>query len=270
MQMNVAAILGFIACFFVIIIAIATDGGIQTVIGFLHIPSMLVTFGGAFLAVLASADSFEDYLSGLKGFLEAFQKPQITLEDVYEKIIRLSEISRKDGLLALEETIQDMDDAFLKKGVMLVIDGSEPELVRDIMETEISSSDERMRAKIMFWEDLGAMGPSWGMIGTLLGLINMLRVLGSDMSAIGEGMSLALITTLYGSILANWVCSPIARKLKKKNNYEVFVKELTTEGILSVQAGENPRIIKEKLDSFLLKHKEAENDKLQKPAVGEI
>lgn len=250
MCVNVAAIIGFITCFCIMILGIAFNGGIQTVVGFLHLPSMLVTFGGAFLAVLASADSFQDYITGLKSFFEALKKPKLNVKEVYENVIQLSEISRKEGLLALEEVVQDMSDPFLKKGIMLVIDGSEPELVRDIMETAITYSDERTRVKVRFWEDLGAMGPAWGMIGTLIGLINMLKILGTDPSAIGEGMSLALITTLYGSILANWICSPIARKLQKKNNYEIFVKELTIEGVLSIQAGENPRIIQEKLDSF--------------------
>ena len=133
---------------------------------------------------------------------------------------------------------------------MLVVDGTDPELVRAIMETELASVEERHKDKIGFWDGLGAMGPAWGMIGTLIGLINMLKKM-DDPSAIGPSMAVALITTLYGSILANWICAPVASKLKSKNADEMMVKEIEIEGLLSIQAGENPRVIEEKLKSFL-------------------
>ena len=133
---------------------------------------------------------------------------------------------------------------------MLVVDGTDPELVRAIMETELASVEERHKDKIGFWDGLGAMGPAWGMIGTLIGLINMLRDL-SDFASIGPNMATALITTFYGSVLANWICSPVASKLKSKNAEEMMVKEIEIEGLLSIQAGENPRVIEEKLKSFL-------------------
>ncbi len=138
----------------------------------------------------------------------------------------------------------------MKKGIMLVVDGTDPELVRAIMETELASVEERHKDKIGFWDGLGAMGPAWGMIGTLIGLINMLRDL-SDFASIGPNMSTALITTFYGSVLANWICAPVASKLKSKNGEEMMVKEIEIEGLLSIQAGENPRVIEEKLKSFL-------------------
>ena len=134
--------------------------------------------------------------------------------------------------------------------IMLVVDGTDPELVRAIMETELASVEERHKDKIGFWDGLGAMGPAWGMIGTLIGLINMLRNL-SDPDSIGPNMSVALITTLYGSMLANWVASPVATKLATNNDIEIMMKEVMIEGLLSIQAGENPRVIEEKLKSFL-------------------
>jgi chemotaxis protein MotA len=133
---------------------------------------------------------------------------------------------------------------------MLIVDGTDPELVRGIMETELVSIDGRHRTNIGFWENLGAMGPAWGMIGTLIGLVLMLYHM-DDVSSLGPNMAVALITTFYGSVLANWLCTPIATKLKSINDGEMHVKEIIVEGLLSIQAGENPRVIEEKLKSFL-------------------
>ena len=179
-----------------------------------------------------------------------FKTPENDMPSVIRKIIELSNVARKEGLLSLEEASAELDDPFLKKGILLIVDGTDPELVRAIMETELNSIDSRHRSKISFWEDLGAMGPAWGMIGTLIGLVNMLQDM-DDPSSIGPSMAVALITTLYGSILANWICAPVAAKLKGQNNDEMVIKEIMIEGLLSIQAGENPRVIEEKLKSFL-------------------
>ena len=128
--------------------------------------------------------------------------------------------------------------------------GTDPYLVRGIMETELVSIESRHRTVIGFWEALASMGPAWGMIGTLVGLVNMLNNM-SDPSRIGGDMAVALITTLYGSVLANWLCTPVAGKLKAQNAQEMQLKEIMVEGLLSIQAGENPRVIEEKLKSFL-------------------
>ncbi len=151
----------------------------------------------------------------------------------------------------------------MKKGILLIVDGTDPELVRGIMETELISTEDRHKSKINFWETLGAMGPAWGMIGTLIGLVNMLYEM-DDPSSIGPSMAVALITTLYGSILANWICAPVASKLKTNNSNEIMVKEIMIEGLLSIQAGENPRVIEEKLKSFL-----APSDRVTQEGGGE-
>ena len=159
-------------------------------------------------------------------------------------------MARKEGLLALEEAANDIEDDFMKKGVMLVVDGTDPELVRGIMETSLSCMEERHKKVIAFWEKWAELGPAWGMIGTLIGLVNMLQNL-EDASTIGPAMAVALLTTLYGSLIANWLCNPTASKLKVNNEREVAIKEMIVEGLLSIQAGENPRVIEEKLKSFL-------------------
>lgn len=122
--------------------------------------------------------------------------------------------------------------------------------MRAIMETELVSMDSRHKARIGFWENVGSMGPAWGMIGTLVGLVNMLNNM-EDASSIGPNMATALITTLYGSLLANWICAPVSNKLKAQNDMEMMQKEIMIEGLLSIQAGENPRVIEEKLKSFM-------------------
>ena len=248
---NTIAMTGFILCFGAIIFGIATNGGLRTIMNFIHIPSLIVTLGGSVFAVMIMADSLEDYLDGFKSLATAFHRPPVQPDEIADTIFTLSDISRKEGLLSLEENAGQLTEEFLSKGIRLIVDGSEPDLVKDILENELYHKEGRDKKRVRFWQDLGACAPAWGMVGTLLGLINMMRSMGTDPDAIGEGMSLALITTLYGSIIANWVCIPIARKLEKNSEQETLVMEVVIEGVLSIQAGENTRIIKEKIRSIL-------------------
>ena len=207
-----------------------------------------------------TADSFTDFQEGLISFSRAFKKQNISVYELAEQIFSLSETGRKEGLLALEEAANKIEFDFLKKGITLIVDGSDPELVRDILESEMIHTEERNRKNIIFWQDFGAYAPAWGMLGTLLGLINMMKSMGSNVDAIGSGMSLALITTLYGSMIANWICIPIGRKLEKSSNEELLIMEVVTEGVLSIQAGENTRIIREKVRSVIeMENKEEDN-----------
>ena len=254
---DIASLLGLVLCFIFVFISISIgDQGVAAVLNFLDAPSAMITFGGAFMCIMASYQ-MQDFIAGLKSIALVFKVPQINTPDVIRKIIELSNVARKEGLLSLEEASSEIEDSFLRKGILLIVDGTDPELVRAIMDTELTSVDGRHRKKIAFWEDLGAMGPAWGMIGTLIGLINMLQQM-DDPSSIGPSMAIALITTLYGSLLANWICAPVATKLKGNNNEEMVVKEIMIEGLLSIQAGENPRVIEEKLKSFLNPAQKAE------------
>ncbi len=248
--MDLASIIGLLVCVGMMLMGIVTgDDGVAGLRYFIDVKSVLITFGGAFFAILAS-NSIKDFIGGLKSFLLIFKAPSMNLTETISKVIELSNVARKEGLLALEEVSGELEDPFLKKGILLIVDGTDPELVRGILETEVVNLDSRHRQKIGFWQDLGAMGPAWGMIGTLIGLILMLQNM-SDASSIGPSMSVALITTLYGSILANWICTPTASKLKSNNEAELMLKDIMIEGLLSIQAGENPRVIEEKLKSFL-------------------
>ena len=247
--MDLASILGIALCAVVVLFGIINGAGFGGLKHFYDLPSILITLGGAFCCVLAEK-TMSDFLNGVKSIKLIFKTPQYDLPEVIRKIIELSNIARKEGLLALEEASAELDDAFLRKGVLLIVDGTDPELVRGILETEMGSIDDRHKKNITFWLDLAGMGPAWGMIGTLIGLILMLQDM-NDPSTIGPSMAVALITTLYGSLLANWIATPVAQKLGVNNNAEMAIKEVMIEGLLSIQAGENPRVIEEKLKSFL-------------------
>ena len=247
--MDIASIIGLIVCFALMIFGMVFGKSFNAVMSFVDPPSALITFGGAFCCIMASYP-MAGFVGGLKSIGLIFKTSTMNVPEIIQKIIELSNVARKEGLLSLEEAASDIDDEFLKKGILLIVDGTDPELVRAIMETELVSVEGRHKEKIGFWENLGSMGPAWGMIGTLIGLINMLKDL-SDLAAVGPNMAVALVTTFYGSVLANWICAPVATKLKGKNDEEMMMKEIEIEGLLSIQAGENPRVIEEKLKSFL-------------------
>jgi len=246
---DIASLVGMIFGFAMLVYGIIDNAGIGGVPNYLDFPSALITFGGSIGATLCSF-SMQDFIAGLKSFTLIFKVPALNTTDMIRKIIDLSNVARKEGLLSLEEAAADLDEPFLKKGILLIVDGTDPDLVRAIMETELVSIEGRHKNLINFWDVLGTMGPAWGMIGTLVGLVDMLNNM-ADASAIGPSMAVALITTLYGSLLANWLAGPVSNKLKAENAAEMMMKEIMIEGLLSIQAGENPRVIEEKLKSFL-------------------
>ena len=248
--MDIATIIGLVlGVFFVILGIITGPDGVASFGNFYDLVSVFVTMGGSISEIFTS-NTIPTFVNGLKGFLLAVKGVKFDEAEIIRNIINLSNVARKEGLLALEEAANNMEDAFIKKGILLIVDGTDPELVRGIMETELSCTEDRHAEVIGFWDNLGSMGPAWGMIGTLIGLVNMLKKL-DDISSVGPNMATALLTTLYGSLIANWLCTPISNKLKANNALEVKMKQVMIEGILSIQAGENPRVIEEKLKSFL-------------------
>lgn len=248
--MDLASIIGLVFAFALMVFGMATgDFGVAALPWFLDPASMLITFGGAFGSVLAGS-TLQGFVSGLKSIALIFKVPNLDSVGTIKQIIDLSNVARKEGLLALEESANTLEDPFMKKGILLIVDGTDPELVRGILEAELVNTDSRHQKNIDFWKQIGAMGPAWGMIGTLIGLVLMLKNL-SDPDSIGPAMATALITTYYGSVLANWISAPVATKLTTFNEEEIQLKEIMIEGLLSIQAGENPRVIEEKLKSFL-------------------
>lgn len=212
-------------------------------------PSVVITLGGTVAATFL-AYPLKDISNIGKVFQKAFLYKATSANEIIENIITLANIARKEGLLSLEEYGSKLEDEFLKKGIMLIVDGTDPDLVRNILETELMFLEERHGQGQGTLESLGAFAPAFGMLGTLIGLINMLQKM-DDPKAIGPNMSVALVTTFYGSFLANVIFLPLAQKLKVRSKSEVLIKELMIEGLLSIQAGENPRIIEEKLKTFI-------------------
>ena len=249
--MDLASIIGILGCIAAVVYGIVSgDQGVSALGNFCDLNSVLITIVGSFMCMLTMADSIPAFFNSLKSFKLVLKTPATKESEIIHTIIDLANVARKEGLLQLEEAAADIDDDFLKKGIMLVVDGTDQELVTSILDTELSNIERRHNKVISFWDGLAAMGPAWGMIGTLIGLINMLKLL-DDPSSIGPNMAVALVTTLYGSLLANWICGPVGNKLKSKNAAEIQAKEIMIEGLLSIQAGENPRVIEEKLKSFM-------------------
>lgn len=244
--MDIATIAGIIAGSAFIIVGILLNGNLGN---FYDLPSIMITVGGTIGAMLI-AYPIKKLAQIVKIVRRVFFARNDNLQDVISKIIELANIARREGLLALEEAVYEIDEPFLQKGILLIVDGTDPELVRNILETELSFIEERHQQGQEIFETAAALAPGFGMIGTLIGLINMLKSL-NDPSTVGPGMSVALVTTFYGSIIANLFCTPVAKKLKYNSSREILIKEMMLEGILSIQAGENPRIIEEKLKAFL-------------------
>ncbi len=253
--MDIATLVGIVLGFILVIFGIVFDQDNMTVVfgnlgGFMDIPSVIITLGGTLTCLITMSRSFGDFAAKIKSIRLAFKTTTYNEAETIKSIIDLSNIARKEGLLSLEEVANTIEDDFVKKGIMLIVDGTDPELVSSILETELESISTRHSKVYTFWENMASMGPAWGMIGTLIGLINMLTKL-DDPSSIGPSMSVALVTTLYGSLVANWIATPIATKLKDSSNAEIMTKKIIVEGLLSIQAGENPRVIEEKLKSFI-------------------
>ena len=164
--------------------------------------------------------------------------------------------------------LPQLKDDFLQKGVLLIVDGTDPELVRNILETELSFIEDRHKSNQGVFEYIASAGPGFGMLGTLIGLINMLANL-SDPSTVGPNMAVAIITTLYGSLIQNVFCNPVVNKLKLRSSQESLMKEVMLEGMLSIQAGENPRIIEEKLKAFMSPELRTVLESSKEPKEGE-
>ena len=248
--MELGLIIGLVAGMGFTLLSILLSAGMDiiAVVSFLDAPSFMITVGGAMSAVIGSYP-LPKFINAMKS-VSKILKPDTTDPIVAIKdIIELANVARKEGLLALDDKSVDMDP-FLRKGIMLVVDGTDQELVRNVLETEMGYIEDRHKENIEVWELMASQFPAWGMIGTLIGLVLMLQNM-SDPSSIGPQMAVALITTFYGSLFANWLSTPIANKMKFYSKQEMLVKEVTIEGILSVAAGENPRIIEEKLKVFI-------------------
>jgi chemotaxis protein MotA len=253
--------MGLIGCFAMTVMAIYTSGG--TILTYADLPSFFMTVIGSYFAVFTFC-SIPEALGMWKTFGIAMKVQNFNIKGIITKLQSFSEKARREGLLSLDEELEDLDDEFLKKGMRLVVDGTDGAIIRELLENELNQLQGRHADKIGVISMWGTLGPGLGMLGTVVGLIAMLKNL-EDKSALGPNMAVALITTLYGAMIANLICIPVAGKLKSQDAAESQLKEMEIEGILSIQAGDNPRILASKLLSYLdpVSRKEVEREILK-------
>ena len=244
--MDITTLIGIVTGTILVLIAIFMGGGLGI---FINIPSAMITVGGTMAATLISFSLKE--VKGVIGVVrKAFFHKDQNIPDIIKMMLKFALKARREGILALESEIEDVDDPFIIKSLQLAIDGTSPEVIDDVLRTEISYIEERHTLGQDIFKTMGARAPAFGLVGTLIGLIQMLRSM-DDVSTIGPGMAVALITTFYGALLANLVCIPLAGKLKVRSREELLRKEVIISGILSIQSGDNPRIVEEKLQVYI-------------------
>lgn len=245
--MDFASIVGFIGGLAMIMLGVLTSGG--SVLGILNLPSFLVTVGGSYFSLFICAP-MSQAIGIWKVLGRCFKKFEFGEEKTVRDLVRLSEQARREGILALEDSLDDLEDKFMSKGLHLMVDGHDGAAIKQILNDEMAQTESRHMQWIALVNNWAGFAPGFGMMGTVIGLIGMLNNL-EDKSSLGPNMATALITTLYGSFLANWLFGPMAAKLAWQNNKEMTSKEMVLEGIVSIQAGDNPRILATKLLTFL-------------------
>ncbi len=245
--MDILTIVGLLLGFGAVLGGQLLEGG--TMESIMQSTAAIIVLGGTIGAVMVNY-SLPTFLHALKSAKKAILSPKADAEGIIKKIAELSGVARKDGLLALESTIKSIDDPFLKKGLQLVVDGTEPKLTREILEIEIMYSEEYDTTAAKVFESAGGYSPTVGILGAVLGLIHVMENL-ADPSKLGAGIAVAFVATVYGVGTANLLYLPIAGKLKGKVRDDVILKEMIIEGLISLSEGENPRRVEEKLSGFL-------------------
>ncbi|MDH5485715.1 MAG: flagellar motor protein PomA [Gammaproteobacteria bacterium] len=242
--MDIATLLGFIIALGFIIGAIATGG---SVLLFVNPPSLLIVIGGS-VAVVLMQFSLSQFFSAFKVAAKAFTHKPVNAQELIDQAVVLANVARKEGMMALEQ--QEIDNRFLFKGIQLCVDGHPPELVRRMLSRDISLTIQRHETGQKIFKALGTIAPAMGMIGTLIGLVQMLANM-DDPKSIGPSMAIALLTTLYGAVIANTFALPVADKLELRSNEEKTNRTLILETVSGIQEGMNPRVLEEILKTFL-------------------
>lgn len=249
--MDIATLVGLIGGFGIIIGAIATGGDVML---FVNVPSILIVVGGTFMVTLMQV-SLGDFLGsfaiGMKAFLYKVDDPKKLIEEA----VALADVARKNGLLALEG--QEITNDFMEKGISLCVDGHDPSLVQKMLSKDIDLTIQRHEVGQRMFKNMAVMAPAMGMIGTLVGLVQMLANM-SDPAAIGPAMAVALLTTLYGAVIANAFAQPMADKLGRASQLEQTNKSLILETIAGIQEGMNPKVLEQMLGTYLPPKKRTE------------
>ena len=242
--MDIATLVGLVGGFGVIIGAIATGGDAML---FINVPSVLIVVGGTFMVTLMQvslADFLGSFAIGLKAFMYKVDDPKQLIEDA----VTMADVARKNGLLALEN--QEINNEFLQKGINLCVDGHDPALVQKMLTKDIDLTIQRHEVGQRMFKNMAVAAPAMGMIGTLIGLVQMLANM-SDPAAIGPAMAIALLTTLYGAVIANAFAQPMANKLGHASELEQTNKSLILETISGIQEGMNPKVLEQMLTNYL-------------------
>ena len=244
--MDLGTVIGLVLTLALLFGAMAMGVGLGP---YIDIPSVLIVFGGT-TGVLMIGFKMEHIKAAAKVFKIAIKPPQIDLQATIAKMVEYSTKARKDGILALEADANNEENEFLKKGLSMAVDGSEPDTIRELLEIDMDQASGRHKSNASLFDQIAGFAGAMGMIGTLIGLVAMLLNM-SDPSAIGPAMAVALLTTMYGAMLGNIVGAPIANILLIRDADEILLKTLIIEGIMSIQAGDNPRNLEAKLLAFL-------------------
>lgn len=245
--MDLASIIGVLLALFMMAVSVVMGGG--SFASFWDTASVLMVFGGTLGAVLVCF-SLRHVMMLPKVMRKIFFNKPINQRELVDTMVQLSEVARREGLLALESRLADIQNPFIRLGVQMAVDGTRPEVIEDVLKTDIEAVAMRHREGKGMVDQIGRFGPAFGMIGTLLGLIIMLGNM-SDPSKIGSGMAVALITTLYGAVISNALFLPFSEKLAAITKNEMIGREIILRGVMAIQSGENPRVIEQKLSTFL-------------------
>jgi chemotaxis protein MotA len=244
--LDLSTVLGIGAAFGLMLMAIL-QGGPLTI--FINVPSILIVFGGTFGNTLVHYP-FSDVFDALNVAKKTILHQETSANTLIVQLMEFANKARKEGILALQGAMEEVHDDFLKKAMQMAVDGQEPETLRSMLNTEIEYIQVRHGKGAEIFSSIAAYAPAMGMVGTLIGLVQMLQTM-DDPSSIGPAMAVALLTTFYGAVIANVVCSPMAGKLKNRSASEVLIKTLIIEGMQSILSGENPRIMEQKLHAFI-------------------
>lgn len=245
--MDLATLIGIVSAFGLVLIAILMGGGLVL---FINIPSLMIVVGGTLGTTMINYP-LKDVLGAINVVKNVFfSGANLPADEVIKKFVDLGSKARREGILALESDVKDIPDEFLKKGLQMSVDGLEPQAIQEILITEVDYLRERHQLGAEIFSTMGTFAPALGMIGTLIGLVQMLQTM-DDPSAIGPAMAVALLTTFYGSVMANLICMPVAGKLRSRSKEESLTKEMIIEGVLSLTRGENPRILEQKMLAFI-------------------
>ncbi len=245
--MDKASIIGIVLGIGAVLGGQALEGG--SILSIAQGVAALIVFGGTFGAVFLSYP-FENVIGGFKDIKAIIKEPPQDPYQIIKQITQYANKARKEGILSLEKELKTVDDPFLKKSLSMAVDGVEPHLIREAMETELEYLDEHGKVNSKVWKAAGGYAPTIGILGAVLGLIQVMQNL-NDPSKLGSGIAVAFVATVYGVGSANLLFLPFATKLEVRHRHQVIIKEMILEGVISVSTGENPRLIEEKLKSFL-------------------